>query len=193
MPRVIIGSPLFNHADHVREAIESILGQTFSDFAFVLVDDVSSDTTPEIAREYVSGMRGCRTSGMKNALASWTIRARRLRLRRSGIRMPSISRGRAITISGIRAGCNNSSMRSMAVVTCCSRTVEPAHRPDGRVAETQPWVFDTLGVTNRWTRLRSGIREMRAGNMVYGLYRVGSLERAGVYRKVRRARSTAHR
>ena len=53
MPRVIIGSPLFNHADHVREAIESILGQTFTDFALVLVDDVSSDATPEIAREYV--------------------------------------------------------------------------------------------------------------------------------------------
>ena len=53
MPRVIIGSPLFNHADHFPEAIESILGQTFTDFALVLVDDVSSDTTPEIAREYV--------------------------------------------------------------------------------------------------------------------------------------------
>ena len=46
MPRVIIGSPLFNHADHFREAIESILGQTFTDFALVLVDDVSSDATP---------------------------------------------------------------------------------------------------------------------------------------------------
>ena len=52
MPRVIIGSPLFNHAKDFREAIESILSQTFTDFALVLVDDCSTDETPAIAREY---------------------------------------------------------------------------------------------------------------------------------------------
>ena len=50
MARVIIGSPLFNHAKDFREAIESILGQTFTDFALVLVDDRSNDETPQIAR-----------------------------------------------------------------------------------------------------------------------------------------------
>ena len=54
MPRVIIGSPLFNHAKDFREAIESILGQTFTDFALVLVDDCSTDETPAIAREYAA-------------------------------------------------------------------------------------------------------------------------------------------
>ena len=54
MPRVIIGSPLFNHAKDFREAIESILGQTYTDFALVLVDDCSTDETPAIAREYVA-------------------------------------------------------------------------------------------------------------------------------------------
>ena len=38
MPRVIIGSPLFNHARDFPEAIESILNQTFTDFALVLDD-----------------------------------------------------------------------------------------------------------------------------------------------------------
>ena len=52
MPRVIIGSPLFNHAKDFPEAIESILSQTFTDFALVLVDDCSTDETPAIAREY---------------------------------------------------------------------------------------------------------------------------------------------
>ena len=52
MPRVILGSPLFNHAAHFREAIESVLNQTFTDFALVLVDDSSSDDTPQVAREY---------------------------------------------------------------------------------------------------------------------------------------------
>ena len=122
MPRVIIGSPLFNHADHVREAIESILGQTFSDFALVLVDDVSSDTTPEIAREYVE--RDARVSYVRNDERLGLVDNSRKAFAIAKERHPdaSISRGRAITISGIRAGCNNSSMRSMAVVMCCSRT-----------------------------------------------------------------------
>jgi glycosyltransferase involved in cell wall biosynthesis len=54
MPRVIIGSPLFNHATDFREAIESILGQTYTDFALVLVDDQSTDDTPAIAQEYAA-------------------------------------------------------------------------------------------------------------------------------------------
>ena len=45
-----------------REAIESILGQTFTDFALVLVDDVSSDSTPAIALEYAARDRVCLTS-----------------------------------------------------------------------------------------------------------------------------------
>ena len=51
-PRVVIGLPLFNHASQFREAIESILSQTFDQFAVILVDDCSSDETPDIAREY---------------------------------------------------------------------------------------------------------------------------------------------
>ncbi len=51
-PRVIIGLPLFNHAKDLPEAIESLLGQTFADFGLVLVDDCSTDRTPQIAREY---------------------------------------------------------------------------------------------------------------------------------------------
>ena len=52
MPRVVIGAILFNHASEFREALESILAQTYEDFAIVLVDDGSSDDTPAIAREY---------------------------------------------------------------------------------------------------------------------------------------------
>ena len=54
MPRVIIGSPLFNHAGDFPEAIESILNQTFTDFALVLVDDCSTDETAAIAQEYAA-------------------------------------------------------------------------------------------------------------------------------------------
>lgn len=41
-----------NGEDHLRESIESILNQTFSDFEFIIIDDCSSDNTFRILREY---------------------------------------------------------------------------------------------------------------------------------------------
>jgi glycosyltransferase involved in cell wall biosynthesis len=40
--------PVHDGAAYVREAVESILTQTFADFELIVVDDVSSDRTPEI-------------------------------------------------------------------------------------------------------------------------------------------------
>ena len=54
-PRVAIGAPVYNHAGLAREAFESILGQTYADFALVIVDDCSTDGTLEIARDYAAG------------------------------------------------------------------------------------------------------------------------------------------
>jgi hypothetical protein len=56
--------------------------------------------------------------------------------------------------------------------------------PGGELLKRKPWTFDTFGVASRGARLRTGIRRMRAGNMVYGLYRVDALTRAGVFRRV---------
>ena len=54
MARVVIGAILFNHADELREALESVLAQTYEDFALLLVDDQSTDETPAIAGEYAA-------------------------------------------------------------------------------------------------------------------------------------------
>ena len=53
-PRVVFGGILFNHAAEFREALESVLGQTYQDFAVILVDDRSTDETPAIAAEYAA-------------------------------------------------------------------------------------------------------------------------------------------
>ena len=43
---------VFNGAPYLRAAVDSILDQTFSDFEFVIVDDGSTDETPDILRGF---------------------------------------------------------------------------------------------------------------------------------------------
>ena len=44
-PRVTVLMAVYNGQDHVRQAVEGILAQTFSDFEFIIVDDGSTDET----------------------------------------------------------------------------------------------------------------------------------------------------
>ena len=43
--------PAFNAEMFLREAVDSILNQTFGDFEFVIVDDCSTDATRQILEE----------------------------------------------------------------------------------------------------------------------------------------------
>ena len=47
-PRVTILMPVFNRERFVNEAIESVVRQDFADFELLIVDDGSTDRTPDI-------------------------------------------------------------------------------------------------------------------------------------------------
>jgi len=51
-PLVSVIMGVFNGEKHLREAIKSILNQTFKDFEFVIINDCSKDKTSEILRKY---------------------------------------------------------------------------------------------------------------------------------------------
>lgn len=46
-PTVSIVMPVYNRAERVGAAIESLLAQTFTDFELIIVDDGSRDTSLE--------------------------------------------------------------------------------------------------------------------------------------------------
>jgi glycosyltransferase involved in cell wall biosynthesis len=46
--------PLYNNAQTIRRALDSLLVQTFGDFRLIISDDGSTDATPEICEEYRS-------------------------------------------------------------------------------------------------------------------------------------------
>ena len=49
-----IGLPVYNGERHLREALDSILAQTFHDFEIVISDNGSTDATEQICREYAT-------------------------------------------------------------------------------------------------------------------------------------------
>ncbi|MBI4536550.1 MAG: glycosyltransferase [candidate division NC10 bacterium] len=51
-PRVSVIMPVYNEERYVRQAVDSILRQTFTDFEFIILDDGSTDGTPDILRSY---------------------------------------------------------------------------------------------------------------------------------------------
>jgi hypothetical protein len=53
-PKVSIGMPVYNGERFLRQAIESILAQTFADFELIISDNASTDATCEICRAYAA-------------------------------------------------------------------------------------------------------------------------------------------
>ncbi|MBN1490093.1 MAG: glycosyltransferase [Phycisphaerae bacterium] len=53
-PRVSVIMSVRNGAAYLREAVDSILAQSFGDFEFIIVDDASDDETPRILAEYAA-------------------------------------------------------------------------------------------------------------------------------------------
>lgn len=53
-PKISVLMPAYNAEKYIREAIESILNQTFKDFEFIIIDDCSTDKTLEIIQEYAN-------------------------------------------------------------------------------------------------------------------------------------------
>ena len=52
MSKVSIIIPVYNAEKYLREAIESVLKQTYTDFELLLINDRSTDNSMEISREY---------------------------------------------------------------------------------------------------------------------------------------------
>jgi glycosyltransferase involved in cell wall biosynthesis len=185
MARVVIGAILFNHAAEFREALESILAQTFEDFALLLVDDQSTDDTPAIAREYAA----------LDPRVIYVGNQDRLGMVGNSVHAFELARQRHPEAEYFAWASDHDLWHprwlQQLVDTLDSNPdvvlAYPLNRrigTRGEILARKPWSFDTFGIADPWRRVTKSIRGMSAGNMVYGLYRADVLARAGVYRRI---------
>jgi glycosyltransferase involved in cell wall biosynthesis len=53
-PTVSVAMPVYNAERYLAQAVESILSQTFTDFEFIIIDDGSTDSSPQILKKYAA-------------------------------------------------------------------------------------------------------------------------------------------
>jgi glycosyltransferase involved in cell wall biosynthesis len=51
-PRLSIGLPVYNGGDYLAESIETLLGQSYSDFELIISDNASTDGTADVCDQY---------------------------------------------------------------------------------------------------------------------------------------------
>ena len=61
MVRVSVIMPVYNTEEiYLRESIESILNQNYTDFEFIIIDDGSTNNAPDVMQEYAN--KDCNTT-----------------------------------------------------------------------------------------------------------------------------------
>ena len=187
-PRVVLGMTLYNNAKHLPQALDSLLAQTYRDFALFLLDDASTDETEKIAREYAA--RDRRVRYIRHATRQAMIATWREVAETAAAEFPSAPY--FAWVSDHDSWHPDWAARLVAELDGHPEAVlaYPLTRrisADGMELEKRTRHFETAAIEDvgaRWTHLCHHV--IGAGDMVYGLMRVDALRRAGVFRPVLR-------
>ena len=182
-PRVVLGMPAYNRPDALPRALETLLSQTFSDFAVVIVDDKPSAEVAAVVESFGSNDR--RLVYEPNPERFGMIGNWRHAFERARVLYPR---------SEYFAWVSDHDMWHPRWLEALVNALDR----DPRAVLAYPFIqrvykdhrrnvirrFETRDLTSPLQRLRAAQVGMAAGNCVYGLFRAATLERAGVFRPV---------
>ena len=180
-PRVALGMVTYNGERHVRQAIESLLAQSWDAFTLTIVDDASTDRTPEIAAEYAA--RDLRVAVVRNP-------------RRLGYVGNSVAAFTSAPPADLFAWASDHDVHAprwlehLVDALVRSPGAVLAYPLAARISDAgdrlpvPPTTFATCHLSRADAALAVAREGFGFGNMVYGLFRASALRAAGVLRAV---------
>lgn len=181
-PRVVFGLPAYNRPDALPRTLESLLLQTYRNFALVIVDDAPVPAVREIVESYAA------------ADPRITYEPHSVRLGMIGNWRKAFARSRELYPQGeYFAWVSDHDIWHPRWLEVLIRVLDD--RPEVVLAypnsvriypneRHRAAVFGAADDPRRARRLRAAATRVTAGNAIYGLFRARSLERAGVFRPV---------
>jgi glycosyltransferase involved in cell wall biosynthesis len=181
---VVLGVPLYGSGEHLQEALESLLAQTQPALALVLCDDGPDEGAQAMVQSVAAG----------DPRVTYRRNERRLGLVENWQRTFEVAgelypRARYFAWASDHDACHprwaerlvDALERSPAAVLAYGRTYQfDSDRHVAREVDS----FETAGVTDPRQRLAGALKRMRAGDMVYGVYRREPMQRSGIIRRL---------
>lgn len=172
--------PVYNEAQHLAEALDSLLAQDYGNLEVIVSDNASTDQTPEICAEYAArDPRVCyhrnqtNIGGIENFNRAFNLAHGEFFMWASGhdLRHPAqVSR------------CLEVLLEDPEIVLCYTQVNWVDQ--DGSLLERVHEYIDTRGTRDKIARLNVVLWGLSGGFPVYGVFRTAALKKTSVYTHV---------
>lgn len=182
-PRVVLGMPAYHRPDTMARTLESLLSQTYRDFAVVITDDRPSAEVQSIVATYRA--LDNRIHHEPNPSRLGMIENWRRAFERCRELYPESAYFAWVSDHDIL---HPRWLESLVAALDAHPQVVLAYPGIMRIYQQERRrksdMGDTVGIVSRTRRLRIALTLTTAGNAIYGLFRAEVLRRAGVFRPV---------
>jgi glycosyltransferase involved in cell wall biosynthesis len=182
-PRVVLGLPAFARPDSLPRALESLLSQTYQDFALVVVDDAPHANVAEIVERYACDYP--QINYLTNPTRLGMVGNWRKVFEQGRMQYPRSDYFAWVSDHDVW---HARWLETLVSVLDREPQVVVAYTASLRTTSDDAWLekkgLDTAGIRRASTRIARAAEQMLAGDMIYGLMRARALEAAGVFRHV---------
>lgn len=186
-PHVSLGVPVYNAQAYVRQTLDSLLAQTYTDFELIISDNGSTDSTPDICREYAA--RDSRVKYFRaetNRGPAWNFN-----------RVVELSRGRYFKWNAADDECEPTFLEKCVAVLDADPTVAVAFPLTRIINENSQTIrdnnydidADVADPVARFRRVMCINHRLHGAHELYGLIRRDALMKTPVYEEYVRADS----
>jgi glycosyltransferase involved in cell wall biosynthesis len=182
-PRVVLGLPAFARPDSLPRALESLLSQTYQNFALVVVDDAPDANVAPIVERYARDYP--RITYAANPVRLGMVDNWRKVFEQGRARYPGSEYFAWVSDHDVW---HARWLETLVSVLDQEPGVVIAYSASLRTTSDDAWLekkgFDTAEIRRASTRIARAAEQMLAGDMIYGLIRACALEAAGVFHHV---------